>query len=81
MRAPDHGERKVVPVRILGGEVAVTVAKGAGVAVSGWALAALVVVVLVIVAAVVFVIWWVLRDSDRSSRLKEIVGAARISKP
>jgi len=56
-------------VKKLGGTV-VAAAAGTGFAVYGWTA---VLVILAALGAAVFVIWWVLSDSDRSSRLKEIL--------
>lgn len=76
-RAPDHGGAVVVAVKKIGGAVT-TVAAGTGVAVYGWAAA---LVILAALAAAVFVIWWVLSDSERSKRLKEILSAIFGSRP
>jgi cyanate permease len=64
------GGAAVVAVSKVGSAVAVAAA-GTGVAVYGWAAA---VVLIACLAAVVFIIWWVLSDADRSTRLKEILG-------
>ena len=61
----------MVAVKKVGGAVA-TAAAGSGVAVYGWPAA---LVIMAALAAAVFVIWWVLSDSDRSKRLKEILSA------
>src|SRR6266702_1715087 len=70
-RTADHGGLAVVAVKKVGGAV-VTAAAGMGVAVYGWAA---VLVIMAALAAAVFVIWWVLSDSERSWRLKEILSA------
>lgn len=67
---PVHGGAAVVPVRSVGGAVAAAAA-GTGMVVYGWAAA---VVLIACLAAAVFIILWVLSDSDRSTRLKEILG-------
>ena len=62
----------MVAVKKVGGTVATTAVAGAGVAVCrGGA----VLVLIAALAAGVFVIWWVLGDSDRSTRFREIVSA------
>lgn len=76
--ARDHGRAKVVSVNKLGGAVATTASGVGGVEVYGWSAA---VVILAVLGAAVFVIWWVLSDSDRSSRLKEILLAIFGSRP
>ena len=69
-RTPDHGGAVVVAMKKVGG-VLRTAAAGTGVAVCGWAA---VLVIMTALAAAVFIIWWVLSDSERSKRLKEILG-------
>jgi hypothetical protein len=61
----------VVAVKKLGGAV-VTAGTGSGVAVYGWAA---VIVVVAVLAAAIFVVWFVLSDSDRSTRLRDILSA------
>jgi hypothetical protein len=68
----DGNRIAVVAVKRLGGAFATTAAAGTGVAVCSWVG---VFVVIAALAAGVFVIWWVLGDSDRSTRLKEILSA------
>lgn len=67
----DHGGAAVGAVKKLGGAV-ITAAAGTGVAVYGWAAAFVITAAL---AATVFVVWWVLSDSDRSTRLRDILTA------
>lgn len=64
----------MVAVKKLGGAGAAAAAAGTGVAVCGWAAA---LVLIAALSAAVFVIWWVLSDSDRSTRLKEILSTLR----
>ena len=71
-RAPDHDGTAVVVVMSTAEGAAATAMAGTGLAVSGWAA---VLVILAALAAAVFVTWWVLNDSERSKRLKEILGA------
>ena len=67
----NHGGVAVAAMKKLGGTVAAAAA-GMGVAMCGWAVA---LVLIAGMGAVVFVIWWVLSNSDRSERLRNILSA------